>query len=447
MKSQKDKSLQRGVAGWLSPLLEHVCCIFKIISEQSIMSNNDEEEQFAFDRLLNSDEVQTLSNLLPNRKIPGGSVKFPPRVWYVALDGSQETRKKNYDLFFTMAKEDLYTYMQLMNQLPTMTDASKNKQVFEWMLRSCFPLVHYSVILQENVSTLRHEIQFHGVTYLDHPKFKEIVEKVLDHMHEFYMDFVEKLDPLQICEHFKYVDNMLGYLEIEWSTRLIFPSVKQFAEMARKVHSLYQVDKNTTNLPLSLAQFSDFIAEMCWKLAWSIEELQRKDILEFLREFAGPVAEKLLEFHMNHKFYSVSDEEKKNMLMKRNDPPGYITVNGEQIQMSLEAWLKVIYTDFICKNKDPEFNIFQFLVGYYAHDEAERIELLGWINTLVTTATGNDLHYNIGTNHIIKYLLEMIFDTAKNDGILCLESDGGVVQSEPKSEERDSKRAKSDQVV
>ena len=98
-------------------------------------------------------------------------------------------------------------------------------------------------------------------------------------------------------------------------------------------------------------------------------------------------------------------------------------------------------------------NVCQFLVGFYAHGEAERIELLGWLNTLTLTKTGNDLIYNVGTNYIIVDFLNMIFDTAQSDGILVesepfdtadLESDGGVVESEPKSEERDSKRAKSD---
>lgn len=401
--------------------------------------NNNEEEQFALDKLLNSDEVQTLCKLLPNRKIPVGSVAFGPNILYVALDGTQDTRKRNFAVLSRMASQDLKTYMQVTKQLQYMKDAGKNDQVFGWMQKSDWTRVHFSVILQENVSTLRHEIQFDGVTYLDHPKFKEIGEDVLKHMHEFFMDFVEKLDPLQICQHFKYVDNMLGYLDIEWSTKLIFPNVKQFAAMARKVHSLYRVDKSTTKLPLSFKEFGDFIADTCVKLAWSIDEPQDEDILQFLREFAGPVAAKLFEFHMNNFFDRYSDAEKKNMLMKRNDRRPYITVNGEQIQMSLEAWLDFIYTDFICTKNNPELTV-QFLVGFYAHGEAEQNELLGWLNTLTTTKTGNVLYFNYGTNYIVANFLAMIFDTARSNGILCLESDGGVVESEPKSEERDLKR-------
>jgi hypothetical protein len=196
----------------------------------------------------------------------------------VALDGGQHTRDANYKVLCKMASQDFDAYWQLANQLPNMTDASKNNQVFECMQKSGFTLVHFSVMLQANVSMYIDDIQFDGVKYLNDPKFKEN-EDVLKHLHEFFMDFVEKLDPLHICQLFKYIDNMFESLEIEWSTRTIFPSVIQFAEMARTVHSLYQIDKSTTNLPLSLQEFLVYIADMCWKLAWDIEDLQLKDIL------------------------------------------------------------------------------------------------------------------------------------------------------------------------
>ena len=130
--------------------------------------------------------------------------------------------------------------------------------------------------------------------------------------------------------------------------------------------------------------------------------------------------------------------------MYTNQPRPYITLNGKETQMSLEAWLGCVFTDFIRTKKDPEFDIFQFLVGFYAHGQAERIQLLSWLYTLATTTTGNDLHYKHETNYIIAYFLTMIFDTADNDEIIGPGRDGGVVESEPKSEERDSKRAKAD---
>lgn len=434
--------------------LERVYCIFKITSFQSKMSYNDKiqgsDDEPAMTKSLSHDDVEILAKLIPgfrnSVKLSVGHINLPPNFLYLLLDGRQLTRKQNFILASNMARQDYALYQQLVNQLANMKDAAKNNQVFEWMLSSGLLHVHFSSRMKANIPFTTLEQTFDGVTYLEHPYFEETDELVKEHMHEFFMEFVASLDSLCICQFFEYVDTILEDLKIEWSTRMIFPNVKQFAAMARKVHSLYQ-DKSTTKLPQSLQEFGAYIGNTCISLAWSIEDDQLEDILQFLREFAGPVAGKLFAFHMNHKFYSVSGEEKKNMLMKRNDPPGYITVNGKQIQMSLKASLIAIYTDCICGNKDPEFNTDEFLVRFYAHGEAERIELLGWLNTLPLTKTGNDLIYNVGTNYIIVYFLSMIFDTAQSDGIpdtADLESDGGKRKSttELPEKNRDAKQQK-----
>jgi len=218
----------------------------------------------------------------------------------------------------------------------------------------------------------------------NHSSYVEI-EQSLQDVHAGFLEFVEDLGAVQVCEYFKFVRSNLGHLEIEDTTSKIFPNVKQFAAMARKVHALYQVDKSTTTLPLSLQELCEWIAETYWKLSWSIDEAQDNDILQCLEEFAGPVAKDLLQFHMNNVFESWSDEEKKNMLMKRNAAACYVTVDGKRSKISLEAWFGVVFTDFICKKNDPEFNIFGFLVGFYAHGKEERTRLLAWVKDLKTT--------------------------------------------------------------
>jgi len=69
--------------------LEHVNCIFKITSEQSSMSNNDDNHESKLKRLLdcfNSIDVGALLLLMPEKKLPIGSVEFPNDIWYRALD-------------------------------------------------------------------------------------------------------------------------------------------------------------------------------------------------------------------------------------------------------------------------------------------------------------------------------------------------------------------------